>query len=349
VSDDTQQPIIVKRSKKVIAGAHGGAWKIAYADFVTAMMAFFLMMWLLGSTSQGDLQGISDHFQNPLKLTQAGGPGSGDSSSIIHGGGEDLSRKVGQVRRGDTPSKRTSSTDNPHRQRGEAGGSDPEGKERERRHERARLIDLKGRIEALVEADTQLRIFKSQILIDIISEGLRIQIVDEQNRPMFNLSSAELQPYTRALLDAIGHALNDVDNRISLSGHTDSAQYAGGERGFSNWELSANRANAARRELIAGGLLPDKVVRVVGLAGTVHLNRDNPLDPINRRISIIVLNKEAEETIRNEGTGRAVETVRSVPEADELGRDIERGERGERAPSSPPPPSPSPPPPPLVP
>jgi chemotaxis protein MotB len=333
VSDDTQQPIIVKRSKKVVAGAHGGAWKIAYADFVTAMMAFFLMMWLLGSTSQADLQGISDHFQNPLQLTMAGGAGSGDSASIIKGGGEDLSRKVGQVRRGDTPSKRTvksiESTRRHHESSdGSEGGGDPDGRERERarRHERAQLIDLKGRIEAMVEANTQLRIFRNQILIDIISEGLRIQIVDERNRPMFNLSSAELQPYTRELLDAIGFALNDVENHISLSGHTDAAQYAGGERGFSNWELSSNRANAARRELIAGGLSPDKVVRVIGLAGTVHLDRDDPLDPVNRRISIIVLNKEAEEAIRKEGMGKPVETsVQSVPEALELGRDLERG------------------------
>ena len=177
MSDDSQQPIIVKRIKKTAAGAHGGAWKIAYADFVTAMMAFFLMMWLLGSTAQGDLQGIADQFQNPLKLSMRGGEGTGDSSSIIKGGGEDLSRKVGQVRRGDTPSTRAINVDaTKHRNRGP--GSDPEGIEMERRRERARLIDLKGRIEALIEANTQLRMFRNQILIDIISEGLRIQIVE---------------------------------------------------------------------------------------------------------------------------------------------------------------------------
>ncbi|MDX9698876.1 MAG: flagellar motor protein MotB, partial [Rhodocyclaceae bacterium] len=100
MSDDTQQPIIVKKIKKVVGGGHGGAWKIAYADFVTAMMAFFLLMWLLGSTAQGDLEGIADHFQNPLKVAMQGGAGTGDSSSVIPGGGEDLSRTVGQVRRG---------------------------------------------------------------------------------------------------------------------------------------------------------------------------------------------------------------------------------------------------------
>ena len=323
MSDDSQQPIIVKRIKKTAAGAHGGAWKIAYADFVTSMMAFFLMMWLLGSTAQGDLQGIADQFQNPLKLSMRGGEGTGDSSSIIKGGGEDLSRKVGQVRRGDTPSTRAINVDaTKHRNRGP--GSDPEGIEMERRRERARLIDLKGRIEALIEANTQLRMFRNQILIDIISEGLRIQIVDEQNRPMFDISSDRLRIYTVDLLHAIGQALNEVDNRISLSGHTDSAQYAGGDRFFSNWELSANRANAARRELIAGGLAASKVVRVVGLADTVHLDADDAYDPINRRISIVVLNKESEQAIRDEIRGQApAAEVQSTQDALDLGRGIE--------------------------
>ena len=318
MSDDTKQPIIVKRIKKASGAAHGGAWKIAYADFVTAMMAFFLMMWLLSSTSQADLKGISDHFQNPLKLAMSGGQSSGDASSIIKAGGEDLSRKLGQVRRGETASASPSKS-GATRQK----GLDPEGLELEKRRERARLIDLKGRIEALIEANTQLRMFKNQILIDIITEGLRIQIVDELNRPMFDLSSDVLRPYSRALLHAIGAALNEVDNRISLSGHTDSAQYVGGERGFSNWELSSNRANAARRELVAGGLTANKVVRVVGLSDTVQLDGDHPLDPINRRISIIVLNKKSEAAIRSELSGSPEASVHSTQQAMELGQGLD--------------------------
>ncbi len=289
MSDDTQQPIVVKRIKKGGGGHHGGAWKIAYADFVTAMMAFFLLMWLLGSTAQGDLEGIADYFQNPLKLAMQGGEGTGDSSSIIKGGGEDLSRKVGQVRRGDTPSTRAINLDAaPARVKSEAEMAAQAIAER---RERARLIDLKGKLEAVIEANPSLRQFKNQLLIDIVSEGLRIQLIDAQNRPMFTSSSADLRPYTRELLREIAAALNDVDNRVSMSGHTDSAQYAGGERGFSNWELSSNRANAARRELVAGGLEAGKMLRVVGLADTAHLNPDDPLDPANRRISIVVLNQ----------------------------------------------------------
>jgi len=298
MSDDSQQPIVIKRIKKVAAAHHGGAWKIAYADFVTAMMAFFLLMWLLGSTAQGDLEGIADHFQNPLRLTLSGGSGSGDSSSIIKGGGEDLSRSVGQVKRGEIETRTSLNLDAAKaRMQGSDAGEDMA----EALRERARLIDLKGRIEAIIEADPKLRSFKNQILMDITSEGLRIQIVDEQNRPMFSSASADLQPYTRDLMRAIGRALNDVPNRLSLSGHTDAARYGGGERGFSNWELSSNRANASRRELIAGGLSPDKVVRVVGLAETVPFNKDDPLDSTNRRISIIVMNKKTEDAVRAQG------------------------------------------------
>ena len=293
MSDDSQQPIVVKRIKKGGGGHHGGAWKIAYADFVTAMMAFFLLMWLLGSTSKADLQGLSDYFQNPIKVSMSGGDGSGDATSVIKGGGEDLSRAVGQVRRGDIEATSRSSVR-------DGRTSTPSSEREEQRRERARLVDLKGRIEAIIEANVNLRQFKNQILLDIVNEGLRIQLVDEKNRPMFTSSSAELRPYTRDLLRAIAGALNDVDNRISLSGHTDSAQYAGGERGFSNWELASNRANASRREMVAGGLEAGKMVRVVGLADTIPLNRDDPYDPINRRISIIVLNKSAEQAIRGQ-------------------------------------------------
>ena len=300
MSDDTQQPIVVKKIKKGGGGAHGGAWKIAYADFVTAMMAFFLLMWLLGSTAQGDLQGIAEFFNSPLKVAMSGGSGAGDATSPIVGGGQDLTRSVGQVKRGDVEGKRSLNLEAAKgavRAAGDEGGQDAE-KKREERKERARLEDLKGQIEAIIEASPSLRPFKSQLLLDITTEGLRIQIVDEQNRPMFDSSSASLRPYTQELLRSIGATLNGVDNTISLSGHTDSTRYAGGERGFSNWELSANRANASRRELVAGGLAEGKIVRVVGLADTLPLDSTNPTAPLNRRISIIVLNKQAEAALR---------------------------------------------------
>jgi chemotaxis protein MotB len=290
MADDGLRPIIVKRIKKSGGGTHGGAWKIAYADFVTAMMAFFLLMWLLGSTTKGDLQGIADYFQTPLKVAMAGGSGSGDSSSVIKGGGKDLTRSNGQIQKADdrTKSRKTFNLKAAQAELAKA--------------EEAQLHSLKQRIEAAIETSPTLKQYKKQLLIDITTDGLRIQIVDEQNRPMFALAKADLQPYTREILLEIGQLLNGIANKVSLSGHTDATPYSSGEKGYSNWELSADRANASRRALVAGGMDEAKVLRVVGLSSAVPFNKDDPLDPVNRRISIIVMNKKAEEAITKEGT-----------------------------------------------
>ncbi|HWR77302.1 MAG TPA: flagellar motor protein MotB [Thiobacillus sp.] len=290
---EQKAPIVVKRIKKVAGGHHGGAWKIAYADFVTAMMAFFLLMWLLGSTAKGDLEGISDYFKTPLKVAMQGGSGSGDSSSVIKGGGADFTRKSGQVKKGETAAEKKSYNL-------KAAQAELE------RREAEKLKQLKKSLEQAIDANPTLKQFKRQLLIDITSEGLRIQIVDEQNRPMFNLASAELQPYTKIILHEIGQVLNDVQNRVSLSGHTDATPYANRGRGYSNWELSADRANASRRELIAGGMDEEKMLRVVGLASSVPFNQAAPHDPVNRRISIIVMNKRTEEAVTKEASGVSV-------------------------------------------
>lgn len=262
MADEGLRPIIVKRIKKVSGGHHGGAWKIAYADFVTAMMAFFLLMWLLGSTTKGDLNGISDFFKTPLKVAMSGGSGSGDSSSVIQGGGKDLTARNGQVKKGDTPApKKTYDL--------------KAAKAALEKEEGIRLQQLKAKIEATIEANPLLKKYKNQLLLDITSEGLRIQIVDEQNRPMFALAKADLQPYTREILHVIGITLNEVPNRIGLSGHTDSTPYLS-DVGYSNWELSSERANASRRELVKGGMAEGKILRVVGLASAANLDRKDP-------------------------------------------------------------------------
>jgi chemotaxis protein MotB len=306
MSDDSTRPIVIKRKKVVAGGAHGGAWKIAYADFVTAMMAFFLLMWLLGSTAKGDLQGIADYFQNPTKVAMSGGSGAGDATSILQGGGKDLTRQSGQVKRGDVEAKKTTSFSK-------------EAQLEFRRKELERLETLKADIEKMIEQSPQLAQFKKQMLLDITSEGLRIQIVDEQNRPMFDSGGAELKPYTRDILRQIGKALNGVSNRISLAGHTDAAQFVGGTGGFSNWELSANRANASRRELVSGGMDDTKVLRVVGLASTVLFDKNDPLNSVNRRISIVVLNQKTEMAIlQEEGPESDISTDDDVGEGLDL-------------------------------
>jgi len=287
MAEEGLRPIIVKRIKKGGGGHHGGAWKIAYADFVTAMMAFFLLMWLLGSTTKGDLNGISEYFKTPLKVALEGGSGSGDSSSIIKGGGKDLTRTEGQVKASDDPTVKKTFNLTAAKAAMEA-------------EENQRLKALKEKIENKIDANPLLKKYKEQLLLDITNDGLRIQIVDEQNRPMFALAKAELQPYTKEILHEIGFVLNDVPNRIGLSGHTDSTPYMS-ETGYSNWELSADRANASRRELIAGGMNDAKVLRVVGLASAVNLDKADPFNPINRRISIVVMNKRAEESVLRDG------------------------------------------------
>lgn len=304
MSDDSTRPIVIKRKKVIAGGAHGGAWKIAYADFVTAMMAFFLLMWLLGSTAKGDLTGIADHFQNPMKVAMSGGSGSGDATSILQGGGKDLTRQAGQVKKGDVEAKKTTSFSK-------------EAQLEFRRKEREQFEALKADIEKMIEQTPQLAQFKKQMLLDITSEGLRIQIVDEQNRPMFDSGGSDLKPYTREILRQIGKSLNGVKNRISLAGHTDAANFVGGNQGFSNWELSANRANASRRELVVGGMDDAKVLRVVGLASTVLFDQNDPLNSVNRRISIVVLNKKTENSILQE-EGPDSEEAEELPEGLQL-------------------------------
>jgi chemotaxis protein MotB len=279
------QPIIIKRVKKGGHAAHGGAWKIAYADFVTAMMAFFLMMWLIGSTTEGDRKGIADYFSAPLKLTMlGGGSGSGDSSSVVKGGGEDLTRSHGQVKRGDVEAPTRSV--NLQALKAEQARAD-----------RARLERLKEEIERKIESNEKLRALKSQIRLDMTREGLRIQIVDANNRPMFASGSAVVQPYMRDLLQEIGTLLIDVPNRLTLEGHTDAQNFGNGVAGYTNWELSSDRANASRRELMVGGLPEARVMRVQGLAASVPFDKNDPLAPVNRRISIIVMNRDAEDRV----------------------------------------------------
>lgn len=291
MAEDLSRPIIVKKIKKSGGGHHGGAWKIAYADFVTAMMAFFLLMWLLGSTSKATLEGISEYFKMPLKVALMGGPAVAASDSVIKGGGgKDLTKKQGQVKPVDGPKGKQKAVDM------------KDAKAALEKAEAAKLEVLKEKIEKAIEESANLSKYKKQLLLDITTEGLRIQIVDEQNRPMFNSAKAELQPYAKEILHEIGRMLNGVTNKISLSGHTDAVPYANGGAAYSNWELSADRANASRRELVAGGMDDSKLMRVVGLASATLFDPENPLNPINRRISIIVMNKQTEDDLlKDEG------------------------------------------------
>ena len=284
MTGEAKPPIVVKRIKRGGGKGHGAAaWKIAYADFVTAMMAFFLLMWLLGSTTKGDLEGIAEYFKTPMKVAMAGGSGSGDSSSVIKGGGADLSRQHGQVKKGERIEEKRVVNLNAAQ------------KELER-IERERLVALKARIDTAIDANPMLAKWKSQIRVEMTPDGLRVQVIEE-GTPMFDIGSAQLKPHMRDILRELAKLMNDIPNRISLSGHTDAKPYASGDRGYSNWDLSADRANASRRELVAGGIADDKIIRVVGQGSAVNFDKTDPMNPNNRRISITVLNQKAERRI----------------------------------------------------
>ena len=287
---DNNQPIIVKRVKRYAAGHHGGSWKIAFADFATAMMAFFLVLWLLSSATPEQKKAISGYFQDPIGFTESASP------YVIDLGG--------------TPTPAPDKTLNPQIQaqpeadetrispesEKEVNPAEAERQAEQIEHERLEL--LLQELQNKVDENPTLRRFKDQILFEITRDGLRIQIVDAENRPMFDLGSARLQPYFEDILLAMAETIKQVPNKISISGHTDAKPYAGDE--FGNWELSANRANAARRALVAGGYPEGQIARVVGYASSQLFDRKNPLNPVNRRIDIIVLTKRAQRAIEGQ-------------------------------------------------
>ena len=278
------QLLIIRRVKRGHGGGHhGGAWKVAYADFVTAMMAFFLVMWLVGTTTKVQKGAIAEYFKNPsmqaghsMVPSQSMGPG-GEANSLV------------QLSAVTTPSSGDTGT---QLSKPEMTPSDIEkaAREQEKKQLEALMQDLK----EAIDKSQALQPFKDQLLLDITPEGLRIQIVDKQSRPMFDSGSTTLKPYTGDILHELASFLNSVPNKVSLSGHTDTAPYNGGD-GYSNWELSSGRANAARRALVAGGMQENKVALVIGLADSVLFDKQDPRNPINRRISIVVMNKAAEK------------------------------------------------------
>lgn len=303
--------IRVKKRSRHHAQGHGGSWKIAYADFMTAMMAFFLVMWLISISSPQELTQIAEYFRTPLKTAINPGSKTGDATNPIPGGGKDIIYSEGDVQ--PVPQKLTKEQANKN------------------------FLQLKRHLEQAILNDPRLNELKPHLLIDLTAEGLRIQIVDSENRPMFMVGSTRVEPYMRDILRAIAPILNDVPNKISISGHTDALQYAGSGRGYSNWELSAERANASRRELVAGGMQEDKILRVLGMASTINLQKDDGYAPINRRISIIVLYQDEAEKILKEYEGSAsLEKLKATNQALQLEtkREAEQDAKSETKPQA---------------
>ena len=297
---DKKQPIIIKKVFHGGHGHHGGAWKVAFADFVTAMMAFFMLMWLMGSTTKEERAAISEYFNNPSMSKGASstpapsavqGPGGASTSPIKLGGAMELQREKEKEQ-----SKQ---------------------QQEQEQKEKERLDELMESLKKAIEKSQALQPFKDQLLLDITPEGLRIQIVDKENRPMFDSGEAKLKSYTYDILKELSRFINEVPNRISISGHTDATPFR--RENYGNWELSADRANAARRALAENGVPEEKIGRVVGLSSSTLFDKANPNGPINRRIAIIVMNKKTEEAIsKGEGmTEKLIQEHGDLLHADE--------------------------------
>jgi chemotaxis protein MotB len=294
------RPIYVKRVKKVAGGHHGGAWKVAYADFVTAMMAFFMVMWLVTAVSKEQRAAIFDYFKNPSmepgKSAKPApgqmGPGGASTSPINLGGGLDAPKSSPQKtdRIGATVMTEPATPIELMTEEQKMAQAEELKKLLEKKQLDALMADLK---EAIAKSQA-LQPFKDQLLLDITPEGLRIQILDAQNRPMFDLGSARLKGYTNDILKEVTGYLRTVPNRLSVTGHTDTTPYAG-ITGYTNWDLSTDRANAARRSMESAGLETERIARVVGLSSSVLFDKENPRSAVNRRISIVVMTKQAEQ------------------------------------------------------
>ncbi len=300
--EDKKQPIIVKKINKGGHGHHGGAWKVAMADFAIAMMAFFMVMWLLGGTSVEQKAAISSYFKNP-SLTEGMshvaaqgqmGPGGASTSMIKLGGTMELPKGEGQR------VLEKSNHDN--------GDPRNTGRNTRRASRNANLNNMSVKAERQnykkitknIEQSFQkaaLKSFKDQLLIDLTDDGLRIQIIDKTKRPMFSSGSSRLQAYAAKILNELGLIINKANSKISITGHTDAKPYTD-RIDYSNWELSADRANAARRAMLDGGLKWHLIARVVGMGSSILLDRKEPKNPINRRISILVLNAKALATLK---------------------------------------------------
>jgi chemotaxis protein MotB len=288
--------VVIKRIKKGgHGGHHGGAWKVAYADFVTAMMAFFLLMWLINTTTPEQKRGIADYFAPQSIAETVSGAGGVLGGKVM---GEDSAKAGGaasvfQKNAPASPSNPTHSTENgtAHGGATDASSAGSNGAADGQGTASAQDGDFAHAAEAIHQAiadNPDIANLSKQVMIDNTPQGLRIQLVDQDGRPMFQQGTSDPMPYTKRLLSEIGKIIDTLPNRVSISGHTEAATFEG-PNGMTNWELSSARANAARSLLTSGGLDQDRVYEVAGKAGSEPLLPEDPNASANRRLSIVLL------------------------------------------------------------
>jgi chemotaxis protein MotB len=275
MANDAGPTIIIKRVKKVSGGGHhGGAWKVAYADFVTAMMAFFLLLWLLGSTDEQKLEGLADYFQPTLATlrTNSGSDGMLGGISLANDGSQSSGATALDIPASPPPQD----------------SADQEFDSKIAEFEDAQLNAAGEELRQAIQDSIELSEHDDQLIIQQTPDGMRIEIVDKDQRPMFRKGTDELHGYARTMIEKVAEVIEELPNRIAILGHTDSGTLTG-DGAYTNWELSADRANSARRVLSMADITNDRFFEVTGKAATEPIFPDSPLRAENRRITILVL------------------------------------------------------------
>lgn len=283
MATNEDRPIIIKRITKSGGGHHGGAWKVAYADFTTAMMAFFMLLWLLNVTTEEQREGLADYFA-PTTASISGATGAGGMLGGTALSSEGAAASGAVVMTMPKPSQTPQAADS-----GQDDGSDSHDWEKElaAREDRA-FEQIEAELRQSIQEMPDLAELAEHLVIDVTDDGMRIQLIDKDNRSMFEPGKAKLYEYARRMLREVALRVEKMPNRIDIIGHTDSRGFSG-QPGYTNWELSADRANAARRELRASGITVDRFSSVKGKASTEPLLPESPARPENRRITIMLL------------------------------------------------------------
>jgi chemotaxis protein MotB len=325
-----ERPIIVKKIKKVAGGHHGGAWKVAYADFVTAMMAFFLLLWLLNAVTEEQKKGIAAYFRPTLAVQNTSATftiltGQAQPMDDMSGGSaQDSEEEDDEQAMQQAPA--TGEGDRPQSMEGEkpdiGTGNEPqpgkgdkpvdleEAEKAVAAAEQKQLEQIQQDIKNAIQEDPELKALEKNLKIDQTEDGIRIQLLDQEKISMFPSGSAAMNPRSMELLAKVAEVVKTLPNKIEISGHTDAKPYAGGDN-YTNWELSADRANASRRVLVGAGISADRLTMIKGRADTDPFVKTDPFDPQNRRISIVLLREQKPEPAPS--NGREIKPA-SVPE-----------------------------------
>jgi chemotaxis protein MotB len=275
-------PFVIKRIKKSGGGGHhGGAWKVAYADFVTAMMAFFLLMWLINTTTPEQKRGIADYFAAQNISKSSSGAGGVLAGTVFGADGSRAGGAMTSMTAQQAPSRPQDQTRSTTEGELKSGATDAQMPNREFEQAEMSLRQAMQQMPDIAELSRNL-------IVNETAEGLNIQLVDQEGQAMFQPGTAVPLPKTRALLQQVARIVDRLPNRISITGHTDAVNFEG-PNGMTNWELSAARANAARAILAGQGIPSDRIFEVSGKAGTDPLLPNDPYASSNRRISILLM------------------------------------------------------------